>query len=92
MSATAYTLTVTEETLGGETEPNANDADANPLELTHELRGYLDARDDVDQLRWTGPDGDYNVIVRADTFRSPGGSTTASRTPGWARVTLRRGN
>ena len=61
-----YTLTVTEEAAAGETEPNNNEADANPLELTQELRGYLDTRDDVDVLRWTGADGTYNVIVRAD--------------------------
>ena len=30
------------------------------------MRGYLDARDDVDLLRWTGDDGTYNVVVRAD--------------------------
>src|SRR5207344_2331096 len=39
-----YTLTVTEETLAGEAEPNNMDADANPLALTEELRGYLDTR------------------------------------------------
>jgi serine/threonine-protein kinase len=88
----AYTLTVTEEKLVGETEPNGTDADANPLEPTQELRGYLDARDDVDQLRWTGADGEYNVIVRADglplTWRLGDGKL---RTPGSAKVTLRRG-
>ncbi|HEX5062028.1 MAG TPA: hypothetical protein VFV99_21815, partial [Kofleriaceae bacterium] len=89
----AYKLTVTEEKLVGETEPNASDADANPLELTQELRGYLDARDDVDQLRWTGADGDYNVIVRAEglplTWKLPDGTL---RTPGSAKVTLKRGD
>ena len=89
----AYKLTVIEEKLVGETEPNGSDADANPLELTHELRGYLDARADTDLLRWTGADGDYNVIVRADglpmTWRSSDGTL---RTPGSARVTLKRGD
>ena len=89
----AYTLTVTEEKLVGETEPNANDADANPLEPTQELRGYLDARDDVDQLRWTGPDGNYLVVVRADglplSWRLPDGKL---RTPGSARLALKRGD
>ncbi len=89
----AYTLTVTEEKLVGETEPNANDADANRLEPTQELRGYLDARDDVDQLRWTGPDGNYLVVVRADglplSWRLPDGKL---RTPGSARVALKRGD
>src|SRR5262249_56919325 len=49
-----YTLTVSEETLAGEAEPNNMDADANPLVLAEELRGYLDTRLDVDLLRWTG--------------------------------------
>ena len=30
-------------------------------QLTHEMRGYLESRDDVDQLRWTGDAGTYNV-------------------------------
>ena len=88
----AYTLTVVEEPLVGESEPNANDADANPVELSQELRGFLDARSDVDQLRWTGPDGNYNVVIRADgiplVWRIDDGQM---RTPGAARVTLKRG-
>ncbi|HEY5923078.1 MAG TPA: serine/threonine-protein kinase [Kofleriaceae bacterium] len=87
-----YKLTVTEEKLAGEIEPNANDADANPLELTHELRGYLDTRQDTDQLRWTGETGEYNVVVRGDglplTWRLADGQL---RTPGSARVTLQHG-
>jgi serine/threonine protein kinase len=89
----AYKLTVTEEKLVGETEPNASDVDANPLEPTQELRGYLDARDDIDQLRWTGADGTYNVIVRADglplSWRLSDGML---RTPGSAKVPLKRGD
>jgi hypothetical protein len=88
-----YTLTVIEEKLVGETEPNTNDADANPLELTREMRGFLDARTDIDQLRWTGDDGEYNIIVRADgiplVWRIGDGQM---RTPGAARVTLKRGD
>ncbi len=87
-----YTLTVTEDKLVGETEPNTNDADANPLELTRELRGYLDARTDVDQLRWTGESGTYQVIVRADgvplAWRTSDGK---ARTPGSAKVPLAKG-
>jgi hypothetical protein len=87
-----YVLTVTEEKLAGEIEPNMTDADANPLELTHEMRGYLDARDDVDQLRWTSNDGTYRVIVRADgvplAWRTSDGK---ARTPGSAQLTLKRG-
>ena len=89
----AYKLTVTEDKLVGETEPNTSDADANPLELTQELRGYLDTRGDVDQLRWTGPDGEYKVIVRADgvplTWKLADGQL---RTPGSAKITLKRGD
>jgi serine/threonine-protein kinase len=88
-----YTLKVIEETQVGETEPNTSDADANPLEPTQELRGYLDARDDIDQLRWTGADGEYNVVLRAEglplTWRLGDGKL---RTPGSAKVTLKRGD
>jgi len=87
-----YTLTVTEDPAAGETEPNNREPDANPLEPTRELRGYLDTRDDVDLLRWTGAEGTYNVIVRA------GGVPLAwhlsdgkLRTPGAAQVTLHKG-
>ena len=87
-----YTVTVTEETLAGEIEPNMMDADANPLELTQEMRGYLDARDDVDQLRWMSNDGTYRVIVRADgvplAWKTSDGK---ARTPGSAQLTLKRG-
>jgi len=91
-----YTLAVTEETQPGEVEPNNTDADANPLELTRELRGYLDTRSDVDVLRWTGDDGTYTVIVRPDL----GGPAIPmiwklddgqARTPGAASVPLHKG-
>jgi serine/threonine-protein kinase len=88
----AYKLTVTEEKLAGEVEPNMTDADANPLEVTKEMRGYLDARDDVDQLRWMSGDGTYRVIVRAEglplAWRTSDGK---ARTPGSAQLTLKRG-
>ncbi len=88
-----YTLTVAEEPAdAGETEPNGNDADANALAPTRELRGYLDTRDDVDLLRWTGKAGNYTIIVRADglplAWRTSDGKL---RTPGSAQVTLREG-
>ena len=87
-----YKLTVIEEPLAGETEPNGTDADANPLELGNELRGYLDTRADVDMLRWAGPEGTYNVVVRADglplAWRIGDG---ALRTPGAASVMLHAG-
>jgi eukaryotic-like serine/threonine-protein kinase len=88
-----YTLTVQEDPAVGEVEPNGTEADANPLTPNQELRGYLDARDDVDMLRWNGPDGDADVVVRADglplVWRTADGKT---RTPGAARVTLHKGD
>jgi serine/threonine-protein kinase len=89
-----YTLTVTEETTAGyETEPNGTDTDATPLEPTRELRGYLDTHDDVDVLRWTGAEGEWNVVVRADGI--PLAWTVGDgklRTPGAAQVTLKKGD
>jgi len=88
-----YTLTVTEEALPGETEPNNMEADANPLVLTEELRGYLDTRSDVDLLRWTGDTGSYRIVVRGDgvplVWRLPDGK---ARTPGAAAIELQRGD
>jgi len=88
-----YTLTITEETLAGETEPNNLDADANPLVLTEELRGYLDTRLDVDLLRWTGETGTYNIVVRAEglpfLWRLP---DERPRTPGAATIELHQGD
>jgi serine/threonine protein kinase len=89
-----YTLTVTEEAPdGGELEPNNMEADATALLPGIELRGFLDARGDVDLLRWTGDAGTYNVVVRADglplSWRVGDG---ARRTPGAAKVELLRGD
>jgi hypothetical protein len=87
-----YILTITEEQLAGETEPNNLDADANPLVLTDELRGYLDTRLDVDLLKWTGEDGTYNIVVRADglplAWKTSDGK---ARTPGAATLPLQKG-
>ena len=89
-----YTLTVTEDDAdAGEIEPNNTDADATPLAEGRPLIGYLDYRKDVDVLHWTGPDGTYNVEVRADgvplQWRAPDGK---ARTPGGASITLHRGD
>jgi eukaryotic-like serine/threonine-protein kinase len=89
-----YTVTVVEEDpTVGEVEPNGTDADANPLELTKELRGYLDTRSDVDVLRWTGETGTFNVVVRADgiplAWHVGDGKP---RTPGAASVQLQHGD
>ncbi len=89
----AYTITISEDPPAGEVEPNSIDADANPLVLTQELRGYLDTRQDIDLLRWTGDDGMYNVVVRADglpvVWRGPDGKP---RSPGGASVELHKGD
>jgi hypothetical protein len=88
-----YTLTVTEEPLAGEVEPNNMDADATPLVLTEELRGYLDTRSDVDLLRWTGEADTFHVVVRADgvplVWRLADGK---ARTPGAAAIELHKGD
>ena len=87
-----YTVTVTEETTPGEVEPNATSADATPLALGQELRGYLETRADSDLLRWTGDDGTYSVVVRADglplAWRV---DDSKPRTPGQATIELKRG-
>ena len=88
----AYTLVVTEEKGTGELEPNGIDADANALEPTRELTGYLDTRADVDVLRWTGVDGAYNVVVRADKLPLVWNAGDGKqRTPGATRINLKRG-
>jgi serine/threonine-protein kinase len=88
-----YKLVVVEDLDGGEAEPNGTEPDATLLELTKEQTGYLDTRQDVDLLRWTGDDGTYTVEVRADgiplAWRLPDGKP---RTPGVATVALRRGD
>ena len=85
-----YTVNVVEEDPNaGEIEPNGTDADANPLELTKEMRGFLDTRGDVDVLRWMGETGTFNVVVRADgiplAWRIGDGK---ARTPGAASIQL----
>ncbi|MBZ0234237.1 MAG: hypothetical protein K8M05_18045, partial [Deltaproteobacteria bacterium] len=66
----AYTLEVTAEASdpAWEIEPNAETSDATPVAAGATVRGYLDARADVDCLRWDGPGGDVLVDVTA-----PGG-------------------
>ncbi|HEX7702621.1 MAG TPA: serine/threonine-protein kinase [Kofleriaceae bacterium] len=89
-----YTVTVVEEDpSAGEVEPNGTDADANPLELTKELRGYLDTRTDVDVLRWMGETGTFNVVVRADGIPLAWHiGDNKPRTPGAASVQLQHGD
>jgi serine/threonine-protein kinase len=89
-----YTLVVTEEPAdGGEVEPNNMEADASELSPGRELRGFLDTRADVDLLRWAGDSGTFDVVVRADglplQWRVNDG---ARRTPGGAKLELRKGD
>jgi serine/threonine-protein kinase len=87
-----YTLTVTEELEAGESEPNNREPDANPIDLTHELRGYLDTRGDVDMLRWNGADGTYSIIVRGDGIPLAWHTSDGKlRTPGSAQIHLAKG-
>lgn len=90
----SYTLVATEEYAeGGEIEPNHLEVDANALAPARELRGFLDARNDVDLLRWTGESGSYHVVVLATglplQWRIGDGPP---RTPGAAKVELARGD
>ncbi|MBS1123178.1 MAG: serine/threonine protein kinase [Deltaproteobacteria bacterium] len=86
-----YTVTVTEEPPGGETEPNGMDTDANPLVQGEALSGYLDTRDDIDLMRWTGADGKYNVVVRADGMNLVWQTADGTkRTAGLAQIELHR--
>ncbi len=88
----AYSVTVIEEQSSGELEPNGIDADANALEETRELTGYLDTRGDVDVLRWMGDTSSFNVVVRADKLPVVWNvGDGKQRTPGAARVDLTRG-
>jgi eukaryotic-like serine/threonine-protein kinase len=91
----AYTLTVTadHEDTGWETEPNGNRADATPILPGTALRGWLDARGDVDLVRWDGETGLVAIEVGADPalpmiWRGP---DDTPRAPGAATVTLEHG-
>ncbi len=85
-----YTLLVTEEPAkGGEIEPNGTDADANPIGPKETMRGFLDHKDDLDLLRFSGADGTYHVTVRADFPLIWQTSDGMQRTEGAASVTLR---
>ena len=65
----SYRLTVTDEPLrppGVETEPNSGAADANELTAGVAVTGHLEARVDVDTLRWAGPAGPVQITVQSD--------------------------
>jgi hypothetical protein len=73
-------------------EPNAETSDATPVAAGATVRGSLDARADVDCLRWDGPAGDVLVDVTA-----PGDGTVLWTGPdgvarsGRATVSLKTG-
>jgi hypothetical protein len=89
-----YTLSVTVEDVGGwEVEPNGNVPDATPLEPATAVRGRLEARGEVDLLRWEGETGKVVVEVLADPglplrWRGPDG---AARGPGSVEMALAHG-
>ena len=75
-----------------ENEPNAESSDATPVAAGATVKGYLDARADVDCLRWDGPDGDVLVDVAAPggvavLWTGPDGAARSGR----ATVKLRKG-
>ena len=64
----SYRLTVTDEPLaapGVETEPNSGAADANDLASGVVVAGHLEARVDVDTLRWVGAAGSVKFAVQS---------------------------
>ena len=64
-----YRLTVTEEAAnasGLESEPNGTDADANAITVGAPVAGHLEARNDVDLLRWTGAAARVSITVQSE--------------------------
>jgi serine/threonine-protein kinase len=92
----AYSLTVRREAqdAGWEQEPNATPTEGSALAPGRELRGRMEARADVDVLRWTGEDGTVAVEVRTEgiplSWIAPDGTV---RPPGAAvPLRLRKGD
>ena len=76
-----------------ESEPNSEASDATPVAAGATVRGYLDARADVDSLRWDGDDGEVLVDIGAPdglplAWSGPDGVARGGR----GTVTLRRGD
>ena len=92
----AYTLDVREERAdaGWETEPNSGASDATALAAGVPVRGYLDARTDVDALRWDGPDGAVvvDVAVAGDLPLTWRGPDDVAHGVGRTSTTLRKGD
>ncbi len=91
-----YHLTVREEPAAPdwEREPNGDVSDALDVAPSATVRGHLEARTDVDALRWTGPPGPVVVEVTAPaplplSWRGPDGR---DRGPGRAALTLATGD
>jgi eukaryotic-like serine/threonine-protein kinase len=62
----AYTLVVDVDRKDGyEVEPDGTASDANPIGPGQTMTGWLEARADVDVLRWTGPAGPATITVTA---------------------------
>ncbi len=90
-----YTLEVAVEAADPvwESEPNSEASDATSVAPATTVRGFLDARADVDSLRWEGEDGDVLVDVSAPTgvpmtWASADGAARSGR----ATVRLRHGD
>lgn len=90
-----YTLVVRRDAADAswESEPNATPAEASELAPGQALRGHLEARGDVDVLRWTGAEGLLDVEVKSDgvplSWLAPDGT---ARQAGKAQVRLRQGD
>ena len=90
-----YALELHEDTEPGwEVEPNGGATDATALTAAEPVRGTLDARSDVDAVRWDGPDGSVVIDVAGGgdlplTWRGP---DDINRAPGRVTTTLRRGD
>jgi eukaryotic-like serine/threonine-protein kinase len=75
-----------------ENEPNSNPSDASPVVAGVATRGWLDAREDVDLLRWDGATGTVAIEVTGDAdlrWRGPDG---VERGPGQLATALRTGD
>jgi serine/threonine-protein kinase len=91
-----YTLGVTFTAIaaGDEVEPNDVDSDAQPLDATTPITGWLGRHRDVDRFRWQGEAGDWMVEVGGAegvpvAIRVNDGDVTKDRK---ARVTLHKGD
>ncbi len=91
-----YTLEVVNEAPdpSWESEPNAEPSDATPIAPGVAVRGYLDARNDVDSLRWDGGDGEVliDVVMPAEQALEWRGPDQRPHPPSRVTMPLRRGD